>query len=123
MNEQKNVGALQIEANYSAGRAGQVSQTIHQVFKELLEKGVTEQELEAAKADMMKQRATYLEDERNVHRMLNSQLKLDKTMANRAQRDLEIAKLTVKDINLVIQKYLKPDQFVEVMADQYGKAK
>ena len=70
----------------------------------------------------MKQRATMLEDERNVHWILNHQLKLDKTMASRAYRDVEIAKLTRKDIHTVMQKYIKPEQFVEVMADQYGKA-
>jgi zinc protease len=122
LNDQKNVGMLQIDANYTAGRAAQVSQAVHKVLSELLEKGVTEQELEAAKADIMKQRATMLEDERNVHWILNHQLKLDKTMASRAYRDVEIAKLTRKDIHTVMQKYIKPEQFVEVMADQYGKA-
>ncbi len=121
LNDQKNVGGLAILANYTSGRSAQVSQGVHKVFNDLLKYGVTEQELEAAKADIMKQRATMLEDDRNIHRMLSSQLELNKTMASRAQRDLAIAKLTVKDVNTVIRKYIKPEQFVEVMADQYGK--
>ncbi len=115
------VGSLQIGANYTAGQAAQLSQAVHSVFNDLLKNGVTEQELEAAKADIMKQRATLLEDERNLHRMLNGQLELNKTMANRVQRDLDIAKLSTKDIHIVIKKYLKPAQLVEVMADQYGQ--
>jgi zinc protease len=86
-----------------------------------LEKGITEQELAAAKADIMKQRATILEDDRIIHRMLNAQLENDQSMIDRAKRDQEIIKLTVKDVNAAIKKYIKLDQFVEVMADQYGQ--
>ncbi len=116
------VGAIMIEANYTAGKATQVSQAVHKVFRDLLARGVTVQELEAAKADMMKQRVTSLEDERSIHRMLNSQLEMGKNMASRAERDQAIAKLSKADIDAAIQKYIKLDQLVEVMADQYGKA-
>ena len=114
-------GALSIEANYTAGKSAQVSQIIHQVLNELLTKGVTEQELEAAKANIMKQRVTSLEDERVIHRMLNSQLERNKNMDSRTVRDQEYAKLTKADVDAVIKKYIKPDQLVEVMADQYGQ--
>jgi len=115
-------GALSIEAKYTSGKSGQVSQVIHKVLNDLLENGVTEQELEAAKANIMKQRVTSLEDERVIHRMLNSQLERNKKMNSRAIRDQEFAKLTTTDVNAVIKKYIKPEQLVEVMADQYGQA-
>lgn len=121
LDAQKDNGALLISANYTAGRSAQVSQSVHKVLKELLEKGITEQELAAAKADIMKQRATILEDDRIIHRMLNGQLENDQSMIDRAKRDQEIIKLTVKDVNAAIKKYIKLDQFVEVMADQYGQ--
>jgi len=82
-----NVGALTIEANYTAGRSEQVSQTVHHVLQKLLQNGVTEQELESAKADILKKRVTTLEDERSIHRMLNSQLERGKNMLDRGQRD------------------------------------
>lgn len=114
-------GALSIEANYTAGKSAEVSQVVHKVLADLLTKGVTEQELEAAKANIMKQRVTSLEDERVIHRMLNSQLERNKNMESRAVRDQEIAKLSKADVDAVIKKYIKPDQLVEVMSDQYGK--
>ncbi|MFW1909642.1 M16 family metallopeptidase [Acinetobacter ursingii] len=117
-----NVGALTIEANYTAGRGEQVSQTVHHVLQKLLQSGVTEQELESAKADILKKRVTTLEDERSIHRMLNSQLERGKNMLDRGQRDRDIAKLNKADIDAVIKKYIKLDHFVEVMADQYGQA-
>ena len=116
-----NVGALTIEANYTAGRGEQVSQTVHHVLQKLLQNGVTEQELESAKADILKKRVTTLEDERSIHRMLNSQLERGKNMLDRGQRDRDIAKLSKADIDAVIKKYIKLDHFVEVMADQYGQ--
>ena len=90
--------------------------------QDLLNKGVTEQELEAAKADIMKKRVTSLEDERKIHGMLTGQLERNKTLLDREKRDQEIAKLSKADVDAVIKKYIKLDQFVEVMADQYGQA-
>ncbi|WP_089604701.1 M16 family metallopeptidase [Acinetobacter piscicola] len=116
-------GALSIEANYTAGKSAEVSQVVHKVLLDLLNKGVTTQELEAAKASIMKQRVTSLEDERMIHRMLNSQLERNKNMESRAVRDQEIAKLTKADVDAVIKKYIKLDQLVEVMSDQYAQVK
>ncbi|WP_173910348.1 pitrilysin family protein [Acinetobacter sp. Marseille-Q1618] len=114
-------GAIKVEANYTAGKSAQVSQVIHQVFTELLNTGVTEQEVEAAKARIMKKRVTSLEDDRIIHRMLVPQMQNQKTLMDRAQRDQEFAKLSKADIDAVIKKYIKLDQLVEVMADQYGQ--
>ncbi len=116
-----NSGALAIEANYTAGKSAQVSQGVHKVLNDLLSKGVTEQELEAAKANILKKRVTSLEDERNIHRMLTSQLEHHRDLLSREKRDQALAKLTKADVDAVIKKYIKLDQFVEVMADQYGK--
>ncbi|MFW1858705.1 insulinase family protein [Acinetobacter defluvii] len=113
-------GAIKVEANYTAGKSAQVSQVIHQVFTELLNTGVTEQEVEAAKARIMKKRVTSLEDDRIIHQMLVPQMQNQKTLMDRAQRDQELAKLSKADIDAVIKKYIKLDQLVEVMADQYG---
>ena len=65
-------GALGIQANYTPGRSAQVSQAVHKVLNELPK--VTEQEVEAAKATILKQRVTALEDDRRIHSMLIPQL-------------------------------------------------
>ncbi|TCM67746.1 zinc protease [Acinetobacter calcoaceticus] len=117
-----NVGAMSIEANYTAGKSAQVSQVVYKVLNELLSKGITEQELEAAKANIMKKRVTSLEDDRIIHNMLTSQLERNKDMLSRAERDQQFAKLSKADVDAVIKKYIKLDQLVEVMSDQYGQA-
>ena len=115
-------GALMISANYTAGKSAQVSQTVHKVLQALLDKGVTEQELESAKASMLKKRVTALEDERRIHSMLIPQLEKGRDLLDREKRDQDIAKLTKADVDVAIKKYIRLDQLVEVMADQYGKA-
>lgn len=121
LDSETDVGVLSISANYTAGKSEQVSQTVHKVLADMIANGVTEQELEAAKADILKGRVTLLEDERNIHHMLNSQLSRGKSMKDRAVRDQQIAKLTVNDVNQAIKKYIKLDQMIEVMSDQYGQ--
>lgn len=117
----QNTGALGISADYTAGKSAQVSQGVHKVLDDLLKNGVTEQELEAAKANIMKQRVTNLEDERRIHRGLNSQLEQNRSFKSRLERDQAFAQLTKADVDAVIQKYIKLDHLVEVMADQYGQ--
>ncbi|ANF81564.1 protease [Acinetobacter sp. NCu2D-2] len=118
----ENVGALGIDANYTAGKSAQVSQAVHKVLNELLQRGVTEQEVEAAKANILKKRVTALEDERRIHGMLSSQLEKDRNLLYREKRDKALAVLSKADIDRVIQRYIKPEHLVEVMADQYGQA-
>jgi zinc protease len=117
-----NNGVLSISANYTAGKADQLSSLIHEVLQEMIQKGVTDQEVAAAKANIMKKRVTSLEDERNIHRMLNGQIEYKKTLKDRLKRDQEYATITKADVDRVIKKYIQLDHLVEVMADQYGQA-
>ncbi|AOA58950.1 M16 family metallopeptidase [Acinetobacter larvae] len=121
LDDQDEIGALFIEANYSAGKANEVSQVVHKALADLVKSGVTEQELAAAKANILKKRVTRLEDDRAIHAMLNHQLRYNKKMADRAVRDQAFARLTTADLHNVIRKYIKPEQLLEVMADQYGQ--
>lgn len=71
---------------------------------------------------MLKKRVTALEDERRIHSMLIPQLEKGRDLLDREKRDQDIAKLTKADVDVMIKKYIRLDQLVEVMADQYGKA-
>ena len=120
--EWENSGVLSIGANYTAGKSAQVSQTVHQVLETLLKNGVTEQEVEAAKASILKKRLTVLEDDRRIHSLLIPQLEKGRNMNFREKRDQNIAALSKADVDAAIRKYIKLDQLVEVMSDQYGQA-
>lgn len=121
LNKEDEIGALTIGANYTAGKSAEVSQTVHSVLSDLLKNGVTEQEVASIKANILKKRVTSLEDERRIHGMLNGQLYENKTLNHRIDRDLQFANVTKADVDAVIKKYIKLNELVEVMADQYGK--
>ncbi|MEB3753389.1 M16 family metallopeptidase [Acinetobacter sp. MD2(2019)] len=116
------VGALSIATQYTPGKADQVSAGVHAILQDLIEHGVTEIELESAKAKILKKRASLLDDSRKIQKMLNSQLSQNMTMQNRADRDQAYANLTKADVDAVIKKYILPSHLVEVMADAYGTA-
>ena len=122
LSEFEESGALSISAQYSAGKSTQVSQAVHKVFQDLQRDGVSLQEVEAAKADILKKRVTALEDERTIHRMLVPQLEQGRDLRYRERRDQALAKLTKADVDAVIQKYLRLEHLLEVAADQYGQA-
>ena len=115
-------GSLGVSANYSAGKSAQVSQTVHQVLKDMIEKGLTAQELAEAKSSILKKRLSALEDERRIHSMLNGHLERNETLLTRVQRDQHISRLSLKEVNAAIKKHIRLEHLVEVMADQYGVA-
>lgn len=119
--EWDNVGALALGANYTAGRSAQVSESIYKVIEELRSHGVTPQEVEAAKASILKKRVSSLEDDRRIHSTLVYQLDKNRDLNYRQKRDRAVAALSKADIDAVIQKYLNRDHLVEVMSDQYGQ--
>jgi zinc protease len=121
LSEFEQSGALSISAQYSAGKSAQVSQAVHKVLTDLRRDGVTLQEVEAAKADILKKRVTALEDERSIHRMLVPQLEQGRDLLFRERRDQALAKLSKSDVDAVIQKYINLEHLLEVAADQYGQ--
>lgn len=114
------VGSLHISAEYSTAKTAQISAAVHKTLLDLINQGLTPEELEQAKVEVMKQRIAAVEDASRVHRLLNSQLERNLDMQSRIQRDHEITALTLKQVNAVIKRYINLDQLVEVRADKYG---
>jgi zinc protease len=119
---ESNLSQIHFSANYRPDQAAQVSQTIHQVINDLIVHGITEQELQAAKADILKKRLSNYQNKVRVHYMLDDQLYDHTSFAEAQQRDQRFAQLTVAAVNRVIRQYLKPEHLLEVMADPYGTA-
>lgn len=117
-----NASSLVIQANYTPGKAPQVSDTVKKTLNDLVKNGITLQELESAKANLLKKRATALDDSRAVHSILNSQLETQHDMAETQKRTAMLAKLTKSQVDEVIRKYIDINQYVEVSADQFGTA-
>lgn len=116
----RSVGSLRISAEYSTEKTTQISAAVRKTLMNLINQGLTPEELERAKIEVMKQRIAAVEDTSRVHRLLNSQLERNLDMQSRIQRDHEITSLTLEQANAVIKRYINLDQFVEVRADAYG---
>ncbi len=121
LNQVNEAGRIAIEANYTAGNGKLISQAIHKVLNDVLKNGVTEQEVEFAKAALLQQDATRYEIDLAMHDLFAKQLKFNQDMKYQIDKTQQLAKVTKADVDAVIKKYIKLDQFVEVMADQYGK--
>lgn len=113
-------GSLKISADYSTDKTAQISIAVRKTLSDLVEKGLTKQELEIAKVEIMKQRAAATEDVSRVHRLLNSQLERNLDMQSRIIRDGEISSLTTEQVHQAIRKYVQLSKFQEVQADKYG---
>lgn len=116
------VGSLQISADYNVDKTEQISGAVRQTFNDVLELGLTRQEIEMAKLEIMKQRVAMVDDATRVHRLLNSQLERDFAMNSRIARDNEIVSLTAEQVNQVVKKYINLSGLVEVRADKYGNS-
>lgn len=114
------VGTLNISAEYSTEKTAQISAAVHKTLLDLIEDGLTLQELEQAKIEVMKQRVAAVDDMSRVHRLLNSQLERDLDMQSRIQCDHEITSLSLEQVNALIKKYFNLDQFIEVRSDPFG---
>ena len=123
VNEKIESGRLNIEANYTAGKADLVSQVVHNVFEDLIKNGVSAQEVEAAKAEILKQIATGAENPLMMHDNLGSQLKFKRNNSELKTKYQAVAKLNKEQVNAVIRKYIDLNNVVEIMADQYAKEK
>lgn len=118
----QNSGYWSLSVNYQPSLADQVSRAVHKTIQDLKDKGVSEQELEAAKAELLKRRASILADDKRVHGLLVTQKDSGKTMLDTLVRDKQIQQVTKADVERVLHQYFDLNHMIEVMADQYGQS-
>lgn len=114
------VGNLRISADYSTDKTEQISTAVHNTLADLLKSGVSKQEVETAKLEIMKQRVAMVDDPSRVHRLINSQLERNLAMDSRIVRDDQIMSLTAENVNQAIKKYIQLNNLAEIRADKYG---
>lgn len=94
-------------------------------FKEeiarLLKDGFTDEEVAAAKSGLLQGRKVSRSQDRELARSINSNLRLDRTMQFAKQYEQQIEKLSAKDINKVMRKYLSVEAFAIIKAGDMSK--
>jgi zinc protease len=94
-------------------------------FKEeivrLLKDGFTKEEVTAAKSGLLQGRKVSRSQDRELAGSLNTNLRLDRTMAFGKKYEQQIEKLSADDINKVMRKYLSVEAFAIIRAGDMSK--
>jgi zinc protease len=92
-------------------------------FAGALKDGFTDVEVKNAKDAVMQERRLARNEDSQVAGAVANQAFLGRTWATSGQVDNAIEKLTTADVNAVLRKYLKPDEFIYSMAGDFAKKK
>ncbi len=88
-----------------------------------LKDGFTNSEVKTAKEALMQERRLGRNEDGSVAGTLANQSYLGRTWSTSGQIDAAIEKLTADDVNAVLRKYIKPDEFGYVVAGEFAKKK
>ncbi|MEO8346179.1 MAG: pitrilysin family protein [Betaproteobacteria bacterium] len=88
-----------------------------------LKDGFTDSEVKTAKEALMQERRLGRNEDGSVAGTLANQSYLGRTWSTSGQIDTAIEKLTTADVNAVLRKYIKPDEFGYAVAGEFAKKK
>ncbi|WP_296216687.1 M16 family metallopeptidase [Pseudomonas sp. UBA2684] len=112
---------LMIQASYPLGYGPRLADMVKEELQQLIEGGITEQELEYAKQTILHERRLAFAQEQNILSWLPRQLYEGVTMQSWVERNDAFAAVTVAQVNAVMRRYFNLDNFVEVLADADGE--
>lgn len=99
---------------------------VQSAFKEEIERmtkdGFTTEELSAAKSGWLQSQNVTRSQDRSVGGMLGSNLRLNRTMAWRAELEKKIEGLSVEQINAAMAKHIDAEKMVYIKAGDFAKA-
>ena len=111
-------GAIMAPKNGEAARAALVEE-----MKQLVDKGVTAEEVAKAKQAWLDQQDNYLADEQALVAILRYDRELERDWTWLKARRAAVAAVTDADVNRVIKAWFHPDRLVIVLAGDQVKAK
>jgi len=108
---------VNVQGSYSLGQGQRVADIVKEEVARLAESGITQQELEAAKATILNERRQAFGQDRNILNWLPRQLYEDVTMASWVERNDAFAAVTLEQVNAAARRYFDAERMVEVLAD------
>ncbi|WP_171014090.1 pitrilysin family protein [Chitinivorax sp. B] len=111
--------ALQISAIYAPENLPKLKAGVTEELARLIKDGVTEQELQDAKAGLLQNFKLDRAQDQSLAYALIDQLHEGRTMKQVAELEAKISKLTLADVNAAIRKYIDPAKFVKVYAGEF----
>jgi len=110
-----------IYAISNPGNMKKVIKAIREELQLLVDKGVTETELEEAKQGYLQRQSLRRNSDRELTSVLADTLDADRTMKFYAAREDAIKALTVESVQAAIRKHFRPERLVIVTAGDFEK--
>ncbi|EHQ42281.1 M16 family metallopeptidase [Myroides odoratus] len=102
-------------------KRAEVETAINDEFAKLVANGITEDELKANKTSWKNSRQTNLGSDNYLLTLSNMRLMYDTPFSDFDKLNAEIDKLTVKQVNAAIKKYLQPSKFTTIYVGDFTK--
>lgn len=102
--------------------AGKVHSAIQEELQKLIESGITEQELEKAKAGYLQQQEVRRTNDRALASMLEAYAFIGRDMSFVTHVESQVQSLTVDEVNAAIRKFIQPQRLYIVSAGDFAKA-
>jgi zinc protease len=99
--------------------APKVHVAIQEELAKLLEKGITAEELEAAKAGYLQEQQVQRTEDRAIVQMLESYAFIGRDMKFVADFEDKISKLTIEEVNAALKKHIDPQRLFIVQAGDF----
>jgi zinc protease len=106
-------------AIFAPQNAAKVEQALREEIARALREGFTAQELAEGQRGLLNFRRLSRAQDGSIAATLASNLNLDRSYAYSAKIDAEIGKLTPSQVNAALRKYIKPQDFVVVLAGDF----
>ncbi|WP_313054770.1 M16 family metallopeptidase [Pseudomonas lopnurensis] len=108
---------VNVQGSYSLGQGQRVADIVKEEVARLAESGITQQELDAAKATILNERRQAFGQDLNILNWLPRQLYEDVTLLSWVERNDAFAAVTLEQVNAVARRYFDAERMVEVLAD------
>jgi zinc protease len=106
-------------AIFAPQNAAKVEQALREEIDRALKEGFTAAELDGARKGLLNFRQLRRAQDASLASLLVAGLYLDRPIAEEARIDAALAALTLADVNAALRKYLKPAEFVTVLAGDF----
>lgn len=120
-NVKANNSSWMIYAFLNPTKRDDVERAITDEFAKLVANGITEEELKANKISWKSSRQTNLGNDQYLVSLSNLYLTFDIPFSDFDKLNAEIDKLTVKQVNAAIKKYLQPSKFTTIYVGDFSK--
>jgi zinc protease len=114
-------GQFRLYAIYNPMNLQKLETSMNEVITEFRKKGVTTEELDAARKGWLQERKVARASDSAVAGTLSNFLYLGRTYAKTIQYEKQVNALTVEQVNAAIQRHFTPDRFVIVVAGDFAK--